>query len=40
MSKFQSTKDLHITWDQYNKKIEELAIQIYNDGYEFNRHAS
>ena len=37
MSKFQSTKDLHVTWDQYNKKIEELAIQIYNDGYEFNQ---
>jgi hypothetical protein len=29
--------DLYISWDEYNKKIEELAIQIYEDGYEFNQ---
>ena len=29
--------DLHITWDEYNKKIEELAMQIHTDGYKFNQ---
>ena len=28
---------LHISWDDYNKKIEELAVQIFKDGYEFNQ---
>ena len=28
---------LHISWDDYNKKIEELALQIHKDGYEFNQ---
>lgn len=29
--------DLYITWDIYNKAIENLALQIYEDGYEFNQ---
>jgi len=29
--------DLYISWDIYNKKIEDLATQIYEDGYEFNQ---
>jgi len=29
--------DLYISWDTYNKAIEDLAIQIYEDGYEFNQ---
>ena len=29
--------DLHISWDEYHKKTEELAIQINKDGWEFNQ---
>ena len=29
--------DLYVNWDVDNKSIEELAIQIYEDGYEFNQ---
>ena len=29
--------DLHVSWDDYNKKIEELAMVIHNDGYKFNQ---
>jgi uncharacterized protein len=29
--------DLHISWEEYNKKIEELAMQIHTDGYKFNQ---
>ena len=29
--------DLYVNWDTYNKTIEELAVQIYEDGYEFNQ---
>jgi uncharacterized protein len=29
--------DLYVTWDIYNKAIENLALQIYEDGYEFNQ---
>jgi len=29
--------DLHISWDTYNNAIEKLAVQIYEDGYEFNQ---
>ena len=28
--------DIYITWDEYNKKIEELAVKIYSDGCKFN----
>ena len=29
--------DLFVNWDTYNKTIEELALQIHEDGYEFNQ---
>ena len=29
--------DLHISWDIYNKAIEDLAVQIFESGYEFNQ---
>ena len=29
--------DLRITWDTYNKSIEDLAVQIFESGYEFNQ---
>ena len=29
--------DLYISWDAYNKKIEQLAIQVYQDGWKFNQ---
>ena len=29
--------DLYISWDEYNKKIEQLAVQIYLDGCKFNQ---
>ena len=32
--------DLYVNWDTYNKAIEELATQIYEDGYEFNQKIS
>jgi hypothetical protein len=25
--------DLHISWDIYNKAIEDLAVQIFESGY-------
>ena len=29
--------DLHISWDEYHKKTEELAVKVHNDGWEFNQ---
>ena len=29
--------DIYITWEEYNKKIEELAIKVYEDGCKFNQ---
>ena len=29
--------ELHISWEEYHKKTEELAIKVYDDGYEFNQ---
>ena len=29
--------DLHISWEEYHKKTEELAVQVHNDGWEFNQ---
>ena len=29
--------DLHVSWDEYHKKTEELAIKIFNDGWKFNQ---
>jgi len=29
--------DIYITWDEYNKKIEQLALKVYQDGWKFNQ---
>ena len=29
--------DLHISWEEYNKKTEQLAAMVYKDGWEFNQ---
>ena len=29
--------DLHISWEEYRKKTEQLASDIYKDGWEFNQ---
>ena len=29
--------DLHISWDQYHEKTEQLAKQVYKDGWKFNQ---
>ena len=29
--------DLHISFDEYRKKTEHLASQIYKDGWNFNQ---
>ena len=29
--------DLYISWEEYHKKTEELAIKVYDDGYDFNQ---
>ncbi|TVP63315.1 MAG: phosphoribosyltransferase [Leptolyngbya sp. LCM1.Bin17] len=29
--------DFHVSWDEYHRDIEKLAIQIYESGWEFNQ---
>ena len=29
--------DLHISWDEYHKKTEQLAVKVHDDGWEFNQ---
>ena len=29
--------DLHISWDEYRSKTEDLAKQIHKDGWQFNQ---
>lgn len=29
--------DLYVSWSDYHRKIEELAVQIYQSGWEFNQ---
>lgn len=29
--------DLYITWTEYHQKIEQLAVQIYQSGWDFNQ---
>ena len=29
--------DLHISWDQYHKKTEQLAVKVHKDNWEFNQ---
>ena len=33
----QMTRDLEISWSEYHRKIEELAIRIHNSDWEFNK---
>ncbi|MEZ5660609.1 MAG: phosphoribosyltransferase [Burkholderiaceae bacterium] len=28
--------DLHVSWDEYNRLIEKLAVRIYDSGWEFD----
>ena len=29
--------DLFVTWNEYNKKTEELALKVHNGGWKFNQ---
>ena len=29
-------QDLYVTWDEYNRLIEQLALQIHVSGYQFD----
>ena len=29
--------DLHISWDEYHRKTEQLAVKVHDDGWEFNQ---
>ena len=29
--------DLHISWKEYHRKTEELAVKVYEDGWHFNQ---
>jgi uncharacterized protein len=29
--------DLHLSWDEYHRKIEQLAVQIHQSGWQFNQ---
>ncbi|SVC71880.1 uncharacterized protein METZ01_LOCUS324734, partial [marine metagenome] len=29
--------DLFVSWEEYNKKTEELALKVHNDGWNFNQ---
>ena len=29
--------DLYVSWDDYTKKIEQLALKVYEDGYQFDQ---
>jgi len=33
----KNSKDLHISWDEYHHKIEQLALKIYQSGWKFNQ---
>ena len=30
-------KDIHISWDDYHKKIEQLAKKVHDDNLKFNQ---
>lgn len=30
-------KDLHVSWDEYHHKIEQLALKVYQSGWRFNQ---
>ena len=29
--------NLYVSWDEYSKKIEQLAAKVHEDGYQFNQ---
>jgi hypoxanthine phosphoribosyltransferase len=29
--------DLHVSWDEYNRLVERLALTVYESGFEFNQ---
>ena len=29
-------KDLYVSWDEYNRLIEKLAVKVYDSGWEFD----
>tara|TARA_B100001123_G_C15018749_1_gene910642 strand:- start:98 stop:601 length:504 start_codon:yes stop_codon:yes gene_type:complete len=29
--------DLYVSWEEYHKKTEELAVKVHNDGWQFNQ---
>ena len=29
--------ELHISWEEYHKKTEQLAVKVHDDGWEFNQ---
>ena len=37
LNKFYLMKDIYISWEDYHKKIEQLAKKIYEDGCQFNQ---
>lgn len=30
-------RDLHISWEEYHRKIEQLAVEVHTSGWEFNQ---
>ena len=30
-------KDIYVNWDEYHKKIEQLAKKVHDDNWEFNQ---
>jgi hypothetical protein len=30
------SKDLHVTWEDYNRLIERLAVMIHDSGWQFD----
>ena len=32
--------DLHISWDQYHEKTEQLAKQVHKDGWKFKNYGA
>jgi len=35
--KDENSKDLHVSWDEYHHKIEQLALKVYQSGWRFNQ---
>ena len=35
--KISDDKDLWVSWDDYNRLIERLALKVYESGYQFDQ---